>query len=685
MTTFAQRPTQQAMSANSDNPYDYTRPTPPGRQFFGRKGMLDQIRAHLDQPVQLPLLLVGQAHSGKSSLLQQLNQDKLGHDVTAVLIDLQATAVDNLNDLVWYITQTLLAQAQLDQWPDTDPSLDTLRSDFATDPLLAFQNHCLQPLTQIESASRLLFLWDNLDALLPGLDNGLIDADKLNRFCNLLLDHQIALVFTCTASGKASLTQHLPILYESPVIQIGPLSQEAALDLIQQPVNYAIVSEVAEYIYELTQGNPYQIQRLCYYLQQYRQAMALEQLTVADIVHVASDHLPEDKDTSVARKSRLPAYVAVEDGRFPLKINWRWLLILAGLILLLVAGLILAYPVLSRQTDEPPVETDSVMAALLPQDDVLQLVSPTVTATATQTPIPIPTSTPTSLPTDTPTITPTASATPTPTPTVPSAEMVRQNDGMVMLYIPPGTYLRGAAEDDPLAEADERPRHEVSLDGFYIDKYEVSVAQYAFFLNQLGGYEDNCNGLNCALTRPRVGNFSYLDEQDLGDGVVQFMPVTGYANYPINHVNWYGAAAYCEAMGARLPTEAEWEYAARGTDGRLYPWGDEPPDKTRAVFYSESYDELLPVDALPDGVSPFGVYGLAGSMWEWVADWYDERYYQDSPRLNPPGPETGLYRVIRGGAWANNNRADRIRASNRSAATPDLISSTIGFRCAYDP
>jgi formylglycine-generating enzyme required for sulfatase activity len=243
----------------------------------------------------------------------------------------------------------------------------------------------------------------------------------------------------------------------------------------------------------------------------------------------------------------------------------------------------------------------------------------------------------------------------------------------------------GSGDEDVLAGSDERPPHEVTLDNFYIDKYEVTVAQYAVFLNRLGTYDNACDHLDCALPQQIAGETSYLLEQDFGDGTIQYLPVTGFAKYPANHVSWFGANAYCQAMGARLPTEAEWEYAARGDDGRIYPWGNSAPNPTRAVYQSQSFENLKPVDALPEGASPFGVYGLAGSVWEWVADWYGQDYYSLSPAVNPTGPESGLTRVIRGGAWPANNQADRIRAANRSSITPDFLSSTIGFRCASTP
>ena len=178
-------------------------------------------------------------------------------------------------------------------------------------------------------------------------------------------------------------------------------------------------------------------------------------------------------------------------------------------------------------------------------------------------------------------------------------------------------------------------------------------------------------------------NKKYLMESRLQKRI-KFLGLESFEEYPINHVSWYGANLYCQSVGARLPTEAEWEYAARGTDGRIFPWGN-LPDPAKAIYGKADFDALQPVDTMSDGVSPFGVYGMAGSMWEWVSDWYSEAYYEESPTENPQGPETGIFRVTRGGAWPANNEVDRIRTANRNALAPDFISSTVGFRCALTP
>jgi len=685
----------------SGNPYQYSGPVRQRPRFFGRDREFDQIGEYVRQRLAEPLLLVGQARIGKSSILHQLDHQLdeerlvLTEPLQTALVDLADVNHDSFGLLIWEIAKTAVSQYT----PPHSPSPTVEKAGFILNPLQAFRDHCLRPLASAETPALLLLLGDNLDALLPALRDRRIDAVLLNQFFQMLLEAEAALILTCTPDGKAGLAHHLPLLQQAPLLQIGPLEKEAALGLIRQPTGYAIVADVANYIYELTAGHPYQIQRLGYHLQQYRQETGVGQFTIADVVHILAEGALADKPTTTWQR-RLPAFALPPNGRSAPAVqrngrgkNGRfrsvWLIFL---LFGLLGGITLIYALQRTQADRLASSGSPSVVAAAVEDSlgVLAVTDPTFTSTPIQTPLPSPTTTPspiateTPLPSATPTPADTPTVTPTPTSSGPAPELVREPDGMVMVYIPPGTFLRGAADDDEMADYDEWPQHLLTLAGFYIDKYEVNVAQFAVFLNRHGRLDRGCDGFDCALTRQRVGATSYVIEQDLGDGSLQHLPVTGYANYPINHVSWYGADAYCRAAGGRLPTEAEWEYAARGTDGRLYPWGNQPPNANRAVFASESYDNLKPVDALPDGASPFGVYGMAGSMWEWVADWYDANYYQESPRLNPAGPETGLYKVIRGGAWPKNNQAHRIRASNRNAVTPEFISSTIGFRCAYD-
>ena len=249
--------------------------------------------------------------------------------------------------------------------------------------------------------------------------------------------------------------------------------------------------------------------------------------------------------------------------------------------------------------------------------------------TLTNTPIPtftpINTFTPTLEPTATETPTPTPSLTPTPT-IAPGATQISSVDGMVQVYIPAGEFLMGSTEADPGADYDELPLHSVYLESYWMDQTVITNEMYAEFLNDMGN-------------QTAIGA-TWLDAG--GEGVLLYQqggvwyPFRGFGNYPAVEVTWYGAQAYCEWAGRRLSTEAEWEKAARGTDARLYPWGNEI-DCDHAQ-YANCGGGLLPADSKPAGASPYGVLGLAGNVWEWVADWYADDYYAASPAENPDGP-----------------------------------------------
>jgi formylglycine-generating enzyme required for sulfatase activity len=219
-------------------------------------------------------------------------------------------------------------------------------------------------------------------------------------------------------------------------------------------------------------------------------------------------------------------------------------------------------------------------------------------------------------------------------------------DGMVMVYVPAGEFNMGS--DDTNSDADEHPRHTVSLDAYWIDRTEVTQAMYAACV-QAAVCED-----------------------------VAHPPADAAGSDPVQGVTWPNAAAYCEWVGRRLPTEAEWEKAARGTDGRIYPWGDQAPNSELGNFEKQQ-DGAQPVGSYPQGASPYGVLDMAGNVYEWVADWYDPDYYGQSPSENPKGAGSSLQRVLRGGNW--NSNADTLRSSNRFWAFPGR-NDFDGFRCA---
>jgi formylglycine-generating enzyme required for sulfatase activity len=228
-------------------------------------------------------------------------------------------------------------------------------------------------------------------------------------------------------------------------------------------------------------------------------------------------------------------------------------------------------------------------------------------------------------------------------------EYRRVRDGGVVIRIPGGEFLMGNKETErqPL-------EHMVSVSEYLIDKTEVTWGQYKKFL---------------AAT---------------GRSIPPVEPYWGiHDDHAVVFVDWEESKAHCEWAGARLATEAEWEKAARGTDGRKFPWGNSEPTRELAVHRrSWGFQATDPATAHPDAASPYGALDMGGSVWEWCSDWYDGDYYESSPAVNPRGPASGMARVVRGGSW--DSRPDVLSASCRSWGHRGYREGDFGFRCAMD-
>ena len=239
-----------------------------------------------------------------------------------------------------------------------------------------------------------------------------------------------------------------------------------------------------------------------------------------------------------------------------------------------------------------------------------------------------------------------------------AAPPAKELDPVPMVTIPAGEFLMGNPEG--VGRADEWPQRPVYLDAFRIDQVEVTNERYMAFVRATG----HSNPPNPYGTGPLVS-------------------INGIEQLPVVQTTWYDAKAYCSWAKKRLPTEAEWEKAARGTDGRKFPWGNEAATPKRANFDREWDDErtLSPVGSLPAGDSPYGVKDMAGNAREWVSDWYDADYYRHAPDRNPAGPDKkGVVRSIRGGSW--HSPVSDITTSARGRGGFALQTHGTGFRCA---
>lgn len=338
--------------------------------------------------------------------------------------------------------------------------------------------------------------------------------------------------------------------------------------------------------------------------------------------------------------------------------GWFWWMGAIGLAVLLV----LVLQAVLDDGDQAAPEASGTVEVMIVTD------RPSRTATRIlATPSPLPTSTATATPSPTatanPTKTPTATRDPNLPPPEPEAGAVwqRPQDGMRMIYVPPGTFPMGSEE----GHSDDEPVHDVTLDGFWLDETEVTNRQYS-----------QCFSAGECEASSYVGDAPYNGNE-----------------YPVVDVSWDDADSYCHWAGGRLPSEAEWEYAARGPVGNIYPWGDEfdgalanycdqnCTHSHRDVSFDDGYSNTAPAGSYPDGASWIGALDMAGNVWEWVNDWYDSDYYAVSPDENPPGPKSGTYKVTRGGMA--DNLAVSLRSAFRNSSPPYNRTSGIGFRCVW--
>ena len=286
----------------------------------------------------------------------------------------------------------------------------------------------------------------------------------------------------------------------------------------------------------------------------------------------------------------------------------------------------------------------------------------TATPTATQTPLP-----PTATSSPTITLTPTTGL---------GSTSISERDEASMVYVLAGEFIMGSDPGmDPYFWGAESPSHTVYVDAFWLYQTEVTNAMYAQCVEA-----GSCN----------------LPKQTNTSTGADYYSNSSYADYPVIHVTWYQARDYCTWVGGRLPTEAEWEKAARGDDGRLFPWGNSYPSSSQANLcdqgcsnsgervsaLDDGYAETSPVGNYPAGASPYGALDMAGNVWEWVADWHQVGYYANSPYENPQGPAGGERKGMRGGSWFNG--VDGVRAVARASRKPNDSFYSVGFRCVMD-
>jgi len=306
-----------------------------------------------------------------------------------------------------------------------------------------------------------------------------------------------------------------------------------------------------------------------------------------------------------------------------------------GLILLSVWGVYQLTIVQAVPTSTPLLTSKPALTIPSSTESLTEMPKVTFTETLAKTPTAIFTETPTELP-------------------LGIGSTMIGKDGMTLVYVPAGEFLMGSTI--------YHPKHLVTIDAFWIDQTEVTNKKY-YLCVAAGACKEPIN--KNSSTRPFYFGNSEFDD------------------YPVIYVNWDMAKAYCNWIGRRLPTEAEWEKAARGPNANPFPWGDKVPNKDLLNF-NRNVGDTTTVGYYYSGRSFYGAFDMAGNVWEWVNDWYSWTYYDNSPQLNPPGPDSGQSRVLRGGSWID--ISDYVISYVRSYVIPTSSNyDTIGFRCALSP
>lgn len=347
-----------------------------------------------------------------------------------------------------------------------------------------------------------------------------------------------------------------------------------------------------------------------------------------NVINVGTQETPSPKP----EKEKVAKPVAKKEqpkkAKPPAKPNTAIIVALIGLVGTICAALV-SSPMLTNLFDRTPEPTAIVF-------------------TSTATKPPAPSKTPTKV------VTPTASLTPTVTPY--PIEIV-DSKGITMRLVPAGEFIMGSENFSD----DEKPVHQVYLDAYYMDIYEVTNAAYKACVT--AGACDPPQETSSRTHSSYYGNSKFDD-------------------YPVIFVDWNQADAYCAWRDASLPTEAQWEKAARGDDGRTYPWGEEISCSQANYFDGSKYcvGNTTEIGSYESGKSPYGMYDMAGNVWEWVNDWYDSYYYASSPSSNPLGPVSGQYRVLRGGSWGGFD--NYVRSAYRDGYSPVSFNDNVGFRCA---